>query len=62
MMLSNCYNRYGYIQVIRKNDNSEKQKLVLNSTLSYTVYLSDKEMKSLGVNYILSSNDLKGII
>ena len=56
----NCYNRYGHIQVIRKNDNSEKQKFVLNSTLSYTVCLSDKEMKSLGVNYILSSNDLKG--
>lgn len=56
-----CYNRYAaVIQVIRKNGHNDGKKFVLYNTLSYTVYLSDEEIKSLGTKYILSRNSLSG--
>ena len=56
-----CYNRYAdTIQVIRQNQKEVKPKFILNSTLSFTVYMSDEEMKTLGTKYVLSREKLSG--
>ena len=56
-----CYNRYAdTIQVIRQNQKEVKPKFILNSTLSFTVYMSDEEMKSLGTKYVLAREKLSG--
>ena len=46
--------------MIRKNGHNDGKKFVLHNTLSYTVYLSDKEIKPLETKYILSRNILFG--
>ena len=54
-----CYNRYAdTIQIIVQERHSSENKFVLNGALSFTVYLTDKEIQSLGTNYLLSSNNL----
>ena len=55
-----CYNRYAHMQIIRDNHNSTSDKFVLKGSDYYTVYLNDLEIKSLGVNYMLSRNKLLG--
>ena len=56
-----CYNRYAaVIQVIRRNQEGDKPEFILNNDLSYTVYMSDAEMKSLGTKYVLSREKLSG--